>query len=415
MIYDTIVIGGGPAGMTAAIKAKETCEQAKVLIIDRNKKLGKKLYATGNGRCNIANSALDLSSYHSCNEFFPYQIINTESYKKLKEFFMDLGVAIYDDGGYLYPQSMQASTVVWALSDRIKHLGIEIHTTEEAESVGPADEKMYVVVTDCAEYTARTVVAAPGSAAAPKLGGTESVYRLLENTDIRTIAPHPALCRLKTHEDISDLAGVRARCRVSLLCDGDVYDSESGEIQFADGWLSGIAVFNLSMQCIDLLNDGRTPVVEVTLVLEMDEDNVLGYLRKFRDSNPDRRLEAMLNGLVNEKIARFIINRLELKSITAARLTDEELDRMVFEIKHMRFEISGHGGYDESQAACGGIDTRQLRPDSMEADGYKGLYVAGEYADVTGKCGGYNIMWAVMTGMRAGEAAGKRLTHDKNK
>ena len=147
----------------------------------------------------------------------------------------------------------------------------------------------------------------------------------------------------------------------------------------------------------------------------MDEDDVLGYLRKFRDSNPDRRLEAMSNGLVNEKIARFIINRLELKSVTAARLTDEELDRMVFEIKHMRFEISGHGGYDESQAACGGIDTRQLRPDSMEADGYKGLYVAGEYADVTGKCGGYNIMWAVMTGMRAGEAAGKRLTHDKNK
>ena len=327
---------------------------------------------------------------------------------------MDLGVAIYDDGGYLYPQSMQASTVVWALSDRIKHLGIEIHTTEEAESVEPTDE-MYGVVTDCAEYTARTVVAAPGSAAAPKLGGTESVYRLLENTDIRTIAPHPALCRLKTHEDISDLAGVRARCRVSLLCDGDVYDSESGEIQFADGWLSGIAVFNLSMQCIDLLNDGRTPVVEVTLVPEMDEDDVLGYLRKFRDSNPDRRLEAMSNGLVNEKIARFIINRLELKSVTAARLTDEELDRMVFEIKHMRFEISGHGGYDESQAACGGIDTRQLRPDSMEADGYKGLYVAGEYADVTGKCGGYNIMWAVMTGMRAGEAAGKRLTHDKNK
>ena len=148
MIYDTIVIGGGPAGMTAAIKAKETCEKAKILIIDRNKKLGKKLYATGNGRCNIANSALDLSSYHSCNEFFPYQIINTESYKKLKEFFMDLGVAIYDDGGYLYPQSMQASTVVWALSDRIKHLGIEIHTTEEAESVEPTDE-MYGIVTDC--------------------------------------------------------------------------------------------------------------------------------------------------------------------------------------------------------------------------------------------------------------------------
>lgn len=414
MRYDTIVIGGGPAGMTAAIKAKETCEQAKILIIDRNKKLGKKLYATGNGKCNIANSALDLSSYHSSNEFFPYQIINTESYKILKEFFIDLGVAIYDDGGYLYPQSMQASTVVWALSDRIKYLGIEIHTSEEAVTVEPAGG-MYRVVTDCAEYTAGTVVAAPGSAAAPKLGGTESVYRLLGNTDIRTVAPHPALCRLKTDDDMTELAGVRARCSVSLFCDGDVYDSESGEIQFADGWLSGIAVFNLSMQCIDLLNENRIPVIEVTLVPEMCEDDVMGYLRKFRDDNPDRRVEAMFNGLVNEKIARFIIKRLNLKAVTSAGLDDKELDRIVCELKHMRFDITGHGGYDESQAACGGIDTRQLRPDSMEADGYKGLYVAGEYADVTGKCGGYNIMWAVMTGMRAGEAAGKRLTHDKNK
>ena len=122
--------------------------------------------------------------------------------------------------------------------------------------------------------------------------------------------------------------------------------------------------------------------------------------------------EVMLKAGLNFNVAKCeLVGKMPIK-LTG---TDEELDRMVFEIKHMRFEISGHGGYDESQAACGGIDTRQLRPDSMEADGYKGLYVAGEYADVTGKCGGYNIMWAVMTGMRAGEAAGKRLTHDKNK
>ncbi len=414
MIYDAIIVGGGPAGMTAAIKIKETCRSAKVLIVDRNKKLGKKLYATGNGKCNIANTRLDLSSYHCDNEFFPYQIVSTESYRDLTDFFMELGVALYDDGGYLYPQSLQASTIVWALSDRIKTLGIEIHTSESVLSVKTSGE-MYMIVTDKRDYTTRTVVAAPGSAAAPKLGGTESVYGLLDDIDINMIDPHPALCRLKCDEDMSELAGVRAKCDVILLCDENKYDSESGEIQFADGWLSGIAVFNLSMQCIDLLNEGMHPEIEVTLVPDMSEEDVLDYLSIFRKNNPERRIEAMFNGIVNEKISRFILGRLGLDVHISADLDDDELKKIVHEVKHMRFSISGSGTYDDSQAACGGVDTRQLRPDTMEADGYKGLYVAGEYADVTGKCGGYNIMWAVISGMRAGFAAGKRLIDDKNK
>ena len=106
MIYDIIVIGAGPAGMTAAIKAKESCKDAKILVIDRNKKPGKKLYATGNGKCNLANTKLDLSCYHSDNEFFPYQLVSTEAFREVTEFFLDLGVATYEDDGYLYPASL---------------------------------------------------------------------------------------------------------------------------------------------------------------------------------------------------------------------------------------------------------------------------------------------------------------------
>ena len=279
-------------------------------------------------------------------------------------------MAIYDDGGYLYPESLQASTVVWAMSDRIKRLGIDIHTLENVLSVELIGDR-YKVMTDKDEYEALTVIAAPGGAAAPKLGGTELVYDILDRTELKIVTPHPALCRLKCGEKMSELAGVRARCRASLVNNGNIYDSELGEVQFADGSLSGIVIFNLSMQCIDLLMEGAHPSIQLELVPEMHEEDVYNFIRSFIAQNPNRCVEAMFNGLVNEKISRFIMNRLHITAMTAAELDDEEIRCIVFELKHMTFAIKDYGSYDESQAACGGVDTRQLRPDTMEADGYK--------------------------------------------
>ena len=145
MIYDIIVIGGGPAGMTAAIKAKETAPSASVKLIDKNKKLGKKLYATGNGKCNIANTKLDLSCYSSANEFFPFQFVTTDSHNDVMDFFESLGVSSYDDNGYIYPVSLQASTIVWALTDRLKILGIENSTSEEVLSIKQGKDGTYLV------------------------------------------------------------------------------------------------------------------------------------------------------------------------------------------------------------------------------------------------------------------------------
>lgn len=414
MIYDIIVVGAGPAGMTAAIKAKESCKDAKVLVIDRNKKPGKKLYATGNGKCNLANTKLDLSCYHSDNEFFPYQLVSTEAFREVTGFFLDLGVAIYEDDGYLYPASLQASTIVWALTDRLKMQGIDVHTSEEVTAVTEEDGR-YIVHSKSHDHYAANVIVAPGGAAAPKLGGSEKVYDILKPLGVSIVSPHPALCRLMSRDVPDALAGVRAKANVSLMCDGNLYGRESGEIQFASGWLSGIAVFNLSIQCIDLLNDGKKPYIEVELVPDMKEEDLTGYMKSFARENGARRPLAMLNGFVNEKIAWEILERLGINCASSAEISDDAISRIANMLKHMEFAVDGHGSYEDSQAASGGVDTRQLRADTLELGDHKGIYVAGEYADVTGKCGGYNIMWAVISGMRAGVAAGKRAENDKNK
>lgn len=414
MGYDIIVIGAGPAGMTAAIKAKEACKDARILVIDRNKKPGKKLYATGNGKCNLANTKLDLSCYHSDNEFFPYQLVSTEAFREVTGFFFDLGVAVYEDNGYLYPASLQASTIVWALTDRLKMQEIDVHTSEEVKAVTEEDGR-YIVHTELNDYYAADVIVSPGGAAAPKLGGSEKVYDILKPLGISIINPHPALCRLMSRDVPDTLAGVRTKANVSLMCDGNMYGSESGEVQFASGWLSGIAVFNLSIQCIDLLNDGKKPYIEVELVPDMKEEDLTGYMKSFARRNGARRPLAMLNGFVNEKIAWEILERLGINSASSAEILDDDISHIANMLKHMKFAVDGHGSYEDSQAASGGVDTRQLRADTLELGDHKGLYVAGEYADVTGKCGGYNIMWAVISGMRAGLAAGKRAENDKNK
>lgn len=403
------------AGMTAAIKAREACGTSRVLILEKNKKPGKKLYATGNGRCNLANTKLDLSCYHSANEFFPYEVVSTRSYLEVVEFFKGLGMEIYDDGGYLYPMSLQASTVVWALTDRLRALGIPVHTSEAVTRIcKDSCAKGYIVYTDRNVYRTACVVVSPGSAAAPGLGGDDSVYSLMDGLssekNIRFVAPHPALCKLRCAEDISELAGVRAKADVSLFSGAELCGTERGEVQFTDGFLSGIAVFNLSMEAIDLLRENAPDgvFIELAFAPQRTEDELHAYMRSFAKTNGSRKVYAMLGSLVNEKLAAYMLKSSGIKAVCADELTESDIEVLSAMLKKLRFEICGHAGYEDSQAACGGVDTRCIRPDSMELDGFPGLYIAGEYADVTGKCGGYNIMWAVVSGMRAGTAAGNR-------
>ena len=414
MIYDVIVVGGGPAGMTAAIEIKKAAPEAKILLLDRNKKVGKKLYATGNGKCNIANTELNLSSYHSENEFFPYQIVGVESYRDVTGFFDELGVVITDDEGYLYPMSLQASTVVWALTDRLRIHNVALHMSEEVISV-KQNEHSYSVITDKDTYETYSVIMAPGSAAAPKLGGTDRVYNILSKLGVPVITPHPALCKLKSKCDISLLTGVRVRACAVLECNGEKYDREQGEIQFNNNYLSGIAIFNLSIQCAKLIYDGCRPVIELEYVPHMSEEKLHTYMTEFIAHNAGRRPEAMLNGLVNEKIGAYILQICNVNCTKVSDVSERQITEIEKQLKHMRFEITDTAGYEECQAASGGIDTRCIRPDTMEIEGMPGLYIAGEYMDVVGKCGGYNIMWAVLSGMRAGFAAGKRIQDDQNK
>ncbi len=438
MIYDVIIIGGGPAGMTAAICAYQKFENknAKILLIEKNKKLGKKLYATGNGKCNLGNTLLDLSCYDSNQEFFPYEIIDVHTHERICHFMGSMGVDITNKDGYLYPSSMQASSVVWAMTDKLKELGVHIHLNEECIKT-VYDNHVYKVTTDKHTYSARNLILAPGGASAPKLGGSKNIYNMASQLGLAVYRPHPALCKLKTGADISMLSGVRSKARATLYVNENEYLTEFGEIQFTEDSLSGIMIFNLSCNAGNLIEQGNKLKIIVSLLPDKEEKEIAGFLKKARESCPQRTVYAILNGLINEKLAKYIIseciscknmeiyntqrehlsdkdiencksdNALQNKNDSISRtintFTDMEIENLAYEIKHLEFDITECGSFDDSQVTSGGVDTTCINPASCEVYGNKGLFVAGEYLDVTGKCGGYNIMWAIVTGMKAGE------------
>lgn len=420
-MFDVIIIGAGASGMTAAICATDEdinyklvkknigYPKKKVLLLEKNKKIGKKIYATGNGKCNISNSYFDLDCYNSENEFFPFKIVGFDDYKKVNDFFYELGVATISENGYFYPLSKQASSVVWAFSDRIKKDGIEVHTGEtvtDIRKINDTDEQAstYKITTDKGEYLTKRVVLSCGGLAAPSLGGSEKGYELLEKLNVPVIKPKPALCKLICDEDIHELSGVRAKAGVTLLDKNgnELTKYEKGEVQFTENKISGIAIFNISHMASEMLSKGEGIVLNISFIPDLGFEDIARFMSVFKKNNPDRNLLACLNGILNEKISTYILERLKLSNMKMRDVNNKIIVSITEEIKFLKFNIVSTSDFSESQVTMGGVDTSFLNPQDMSLKMYENLYVTGELVDVNGKCGGYNLMWAVLTGMKAG-------------
>lgn len=403
-MYDVCIVGGGAAGMSAAITAARAGK--RVFLVEKNAKLGRKLYATGNGRCNITNEAMDYSYvYHSSAPDYPAflrTVMGDRADRAIKDFLCSLGIYTYTNpDGYVYPQSRQASSVVWAMSDMLRHLGVKMDFKHEITDIERRDTCFLLKSKDKA-ITASSVVLAGGGCSYPSLGGAAGGYRLAERLGHQILPLRPSLTGIITKQGVKGLTGVRIHAHADLMYDkNEIIRQETGELQFTEYGLSGIMIFNLSSAAGALLADNKPVWLRINLLGDICEKNFYALCR----AAEYRTVTGVLNGLVNDKVAAYAAEHAGTDGkLQANMLSDKAIHLLYLALSEVRFDISGIRDFSQAQVTAGGIPLHEVSADTCMSRLVQGLYFAGEILDIDGICGGYNLTFAVMSGIRAGES-----------
>lgn len=398
------VIGGGASGMMAAVTAAS--EGARVILLEHKDRIGKKILSTGNGRCNFTNIHQEPICYHSEDPMFPWEVVERFNAQAVISFFFQLGVYSKNRNGYIYPNSDQAFAVLDAFRMELDRLKVEIRTGVECREIRPG-KKGFTVLTDQGPVRADRVILCAGSKAAPTTGSDGSGYDLAKMLGHRILPVLPALTALKCEEKFfKSIAGVRANGSVSIWSGGECIAKDTGEIQLTDYGISGIPVFQVSRYASKLLYEKKETDAVLDFMPDFTKEQTNAFLRARAKTRPDKSAEMFLIGLFHKKLCDLWIRLSEIpRQRKAGELTEDEIARLTSLIKEFRVRVRETNPYDKAQVCCGGVDTREVNPETLESVYVPGVYFAGEILDVDGMCGGYNLTFAWASGYVAGKAA----------
>ncbi len=383
--FDVIIIGAGASGCMCALKT--ALKGKEILLIDRAKIAGKKLMATGNGRCNMTNLNLFPSS-----DFYNQNIdnfLNRHSHEDTLNFFNEMGLVCFaDEEKRVYPISNSAKSVIDVLNNQLaKFKNISISLETEFEDI-EFKNGIYEVITNVGAFSCRKLVIATGGNTAQKV---------LDKFKIKSKPFVPSLVALKT-QSTKIVENIRISPAKVTLFLKDKKISEIGEILFKDNGISGIVAFNISSYFAR--NNNYNGKIEIDLLPNHTEEQIFDLLKLRKKLNLD--INKMFDGIFLPNIGYLILNNCKLnENRKTAQLTDSEIILLAHTIKHLSFEVKSH--YPNHQVYSGGVLIDSLT-ENLESIVRKGLYFCGEVCDVDGKCGGYNLQWAWTSGYIVGES-----------
>lgn len=384
-----IVIGGGAAGLISSIMSARG--GAKVTLLEHNEKPGKKIAATGNGKCNLTNQKMSVDAFRGNNTQIVAEVLEHFSMEDTVDFFQELGIFFIDKNGYLYPRSGQASSVTDVLCMEAHNLGVKIKTNEHVTAIAK-EAGEWSVKTETWHYESDAVILATGSKASNISGADGSGYELAQTLGHRMIKPLPALTALKGKgKAFSGWSGVRIEGKVVLSINGIAQCSEIGELQLTEYGISGIPIFQISRYAIRALEEKKQVSVMLDFLPEMSKEDFHAYLETRRKHCPYKNERELLIGLFPEKLIKILCSK-------------PDLERSV---KMFELEIQSGMPFEQAQVCSGGVDVDEINFETMESNIHSGLYFAGELLDIDGICGGYNLQWAWSSGAVAGIHAAK--------
>ncbi|MGI1659097.1 MAG: NAD(P)/FAD-dependent oxidoreductase [Desulfitobacterium sp.] len=402
-----VVIGGGAAGLFAAIIAGQA--GAAVTILERNQRVGKKILATGNGRCNLTNTDLQLSHYHGQNPRFAVKALQAFDNNQAIEFFEGLGIAHkVEEEGKVFPFSNQASSVLDVLRYEVERLGIEVVLEAEVKGLHRLDKGFEVLTKDGKEYFAHRVILATGGKAAPNLGSTGSGYALAESLGHRLVEPFPALVQLKLAEPfLKQIKGIKFEGLAEIIVKDKSLAQAQGELLFTEYGISGPPIFQLSRAAAEKLKSKQEVWVKVSMLHTWTKDKLAHYLQKRWQDQPEKSVHFSFVGFINKQLTPVVLKQAGIEDMhkLVAELTSREKEAILNILQDWRFQITGTNTWTAAQVTAGGIDVRDIHPATMESKLVAGLFFAGEVMDIDGDCGGYNLQWAWSSAHLAGKNA----------
>lgn len=405
------VVGAGASGLLCAITAKrrlcEAGKNAQVVVYERNPRAGKKLLATGNGRCNLTNMEQPLSAYHTDDIGTAASVLGAFPVEDILQFFEDIGLTCVQNGSLVYPRSMQAASVLDVLRFEAERLGVVFACGQEIGAIRLENGVFRLSASSGEVCRANAVIIASGSEAS---GGSASGLSFLKSLGHTVIPPYPALTQLKCDTAyIKTAAGMRANALLRLEIDGKTVRSEEGEVLFTDYGLSGIAVMQLSGAVSRLYTAGKKHDIQVVLDLapEYDFAQVHAMLLRRRNILKEQPLEQLLCGFLNKRVAMAACKAAGIGalSIPIETLTDRQLKILAALLKGWRIPIIGVKGAPSAQVMGGGAALNEFDAHTLASKKAKGVFACGEVLDVYGDCGGYNLTWAWASGFIAGRGA----------
>lgn len=402
-----IVVGGGASGIVAAISARR--QGADVTILERNPRIGKKLLATGNGRCNFTNINTSATYFHGSDPKFATTALSNFSIQETIDFFEQLGISHkVEELGKVFPMSDQASSVLDVLMYELKRTGVTTICDAYVKRVIPKQKKFTIECANGSRFEADKIIMTAGGKAMPATGSDGNGFTLAQQLGHSLIDVFPGLVQLKLEGPyFKQINGVKFVGTAEILHNNKSLAKDRGDILFTNYGISGPPILQLSRKAGELLQDKQAVQLKITILDRITKEALNNLIAARFAAESEKTVEFSLVGLINKRLIPVVLKEAgitDLKGL-ARDLSARERAKIMTILTDWKFKVQGTNSWSNAQVTAGGIATNEINPTTMESKLVKGLFFAGEIMDIDGQCGGFNLQWAWSSGFIAGQNA----------